>query len=218
MFKNKKAIPLFPTTIWLFQIPTDIFGPINTGLRNKLDQLIAAAADPNHEGGWQTEHDLHTLPEMHELNGYFMNAVNDVLSAFSTKHKDVEITGCWANVSPPGSGHDSHMHPNNFLSAVYYVTVPRGGHRITFWDPRHQIHILAPPVEQFNVHNSDFANLEVNEGMLLLFPAWLVHSVPVNDGNERRISISFNINITDFTGRVSPPTWEPDLPTHPRPL
>ena len=96
MFKNKKAIPLFPTTIWLFQIPTDIFGPINTGLRNKLDQLIAAAADPNHEGGWQTEHDLHTLPEMHELNGYFMNAVNDVLSALSTKHKDVEITGCWA--------------------------------------------------------------------------------------------------------------------------
>jgi len=155
---------------------------------------------------------------MQELNGYFMSAVNDVLNVLSTKHKDVEITGCWANICPSGSGHDSHMHSNNFLSAVYYVTVPPGGNRITFHDPRHQIHILAPPVEQFNVHNSDYANLEVEEGMLVLFPAWLVHSVPVNAGNERRISISFNINFTDFTGRVSPPTWEPDLPTHPRPV
>ncbi len=215
MFQTKEMVPLFPTTLWSFQIPTDTFGRINTGLRNMLDQLIAAAADQDHKGMWQTEHDLHTLPEMQELTGYFLNAVNDVMGVISTKHNDVEITGCWANISPSGSSHRSHMHANNFLSAVYYVTVPRGGHRITFHDPRVQPRIVVPAVKERNVHNANYVNFEAKEGMLLLFPAWLVHSVPVNTANERRISISFNINFTDFTRQISPASWEPNLSTHP---
>jgi len=218
MFENKNSLPLFPTTLWSFQIPADKFNRINTGLRNKFDQLIAAAPDKNHNGSWQTEHDLHTLPEMQELNGYFINAVNDVINAYSTKHKDIEITGCWANISPSGGSHTSHMHPNNYLSAVYYVSLPPGGHRITFHDPRPQIHILAPEYDQINIHNSDNVNFEAKEGTLLLFPSWLVHSVPINTSNELRISISFNINFTDFSGKISPPIWKPDLPTHPKPL
>lgn len=213
MFEAKKALTLFPTTLWLFQIPKETCAPINAALKRKLNELVEAASDENHEGGWQTEHDLHTLPEMQELTGYFMEAVHEVLGAISTKSREVKITGCWANIGPPGSGHDSHIHPNNFLSAVYYVAVPEGGHKITFWDPRHQVHILAPPMKDSNIHNSDYANLQVEEGMLALFPAWLVHSVPANEGDGTRISISFNINFTDFTEQVSPPTWEPDLPT-----
>lgn len=216
MFKTKKAFPLFPTTLWAFQLPAEKFGRINAGLRTKMDQLVAAAPDPNHEGGWQTAHDLHTLPEMRELTDYFTEAVNEVLDAFSVKHKGVKITGCWANISPPGGTHIGHMHPNNFLSAVYYVSVPPGANRITFHDPRHQIHILAPDVKEMNVHNSDYVNIEVEEGMLLLFPSWLIHSVPANASDRRRISISFNINFTEFTARLSPPSWEPDLPTHPK--
>ena len=218
MFHTKRAAHLFPTTLWTFEIPTDAYGRINAGLRNKFDQLIAAAPDQNHKGTWQTAYDLHTQPEMQELNVYFMNAVHEVISVLSTKYKDVEITGCWANISPPGSSHNSHTHPNNFLSAVYYVTVPPGGNQINFHDPRHQTYILVSPVEQSNIHNAEFAEVVVEEGTLLLFPSWLVHSVPANTSNERRISISFNINFTNFTGLLSPPSWEPDLPTHLKPL
>ena len=215
MFQSKKSVPLFPTTLWTFQIPADTFSRINMELRNKLDQLIAAAPDKNPRGFLTTTHDLHTLPEMQELNGYFMNAVNDVIGILSTKHKDVEITGCWANIHPSDSIHRAHSHPNNFLSAVYYVTVPPGGNQITFYDPRMQQYILTPAVGQSNAHNSEHLFFEVEEGMLLLFPAWLVHSVPGGTSNERRISISFNINFTDFTERVSPPRWESNVPTHP---
>ena len=166
----------------------------------------------------QTAHDLHTLPEMQELNGYFMGAVNEVMGILSTKHKDVEITGCWANIHPSDHTHNLHTHPNNFLSAVYYVTVPPGGREITFYDPRIQQYILTPEFEQSNAHNSERMNIEVEEGMLLLFPSWLVHAVAGSTSNERRISISFNINFTDFTARVSPPRWQPNVPTHPKPL
>ena len=214
MFHAKRAAGLFPTTLWTFEIPADVYGRINAGLRNKFDQLIAAAPDKNHKGTWQTAYDLHTQPEMQELNGYFMNAVHEVISVLSTTYKDVEITGCWANISPPGSSHNSHTHPNNFLSAVYYVTVPQGGNQINFHDPRYQSYILASPVEQSNIHNAEYAEIEVEEGSLLLFPSWLVHSVPANNSNERRISISFNINFTNFTELLSAPSWEFDLPTH----
>lgn len=218
MFQTKKAVPLFPTMLWTFQIPPDASGRINMELRNKLDQLIAAAPDQNSRGGFfQTAHDLHTLPEMQELNGYFMNAVNEVIHNLSTKYKDVDITGCWANIHPSDRTHTAHSHPNNFLSAVYYVTAPPGGREITFYDPRIQQYILTPAVEHSNAHNAEHLFFEVAEGTLLIFPSWLVHSVPAGTGNERRISISYNINFTDFSGRISPPQWEPNVPTHPRP-
>ena len=216
MFESKTKVPLFPTMLWTFQIPKDTYSRINTGLRNKLDQLVAAAPDKNSRGGFlQTAHDLHTLPEMQELNGYFMNAVNEVIDILSTKTKDVEITGCWANIHPSDSNHQAHSHPNNFLSAVYYVTVPQGGREITFHDPRIQQYHLTPTFEQSNAYNAEHLTVEVEEGMLLLFPAWLVHSVPGSTSNERRISIAFNINFTDFNGRISPPRWQPNVPTHP---
>ncbi|MCH8917738.1 MAG: 2OG-Fe(II) oxygenase family protein [Proteobacteria bacterium] len=218
MFQTKTKVPLFPTMLWTFQIPTDTFNRINTELRNKLDELIAAAPDDNSRGGFlQTAHDLHTLPEMQELNGYFMNAVNEVIGILSTKHKDVEITGCWANIHPADKSHQAHSHPNNYLSAVYYVTVPPGGREITFYDPRIQQYHLTPAFEQSNAYNAEHLTVEVEEGMLLLFPAWLVHSVPASTSKERRISISFNINFTDFNARISAPRWEPNVPTHPRP-
>ncbi len=94
------------------------------------------------------------------------------------------------------------------------MTALEGGNRITFDDPRQQIHILAPEYEEVNQHNCVNVTSEVNDGLLLLFPSWLVHSVPRNNSGQRRISISYNINFTDFTGRISPPKWQADIDTH----
>ena len=70
-------------------------------------------------------------------------------------------------------------------------------------------------MEHSNAHNAEHLFFEVEEGMLLIFPSWLVHSVPASTSNERRISIAYNVNFTDFSGRISPPNWEPNVPTHP---
>ena len=40
--------------------------------------------------------------------------------------------------------------------------------------------------------------LEIEEGDLLLFPAYLPHGVQENESDEDRIVISFNININNF--------------------
>lgn len=215
MFENKKTFPLFPTTLWAFKVPSSAAERIKRDITAKLDELVAAAPRTNNPF-LQTEHDFHTLPEMRELMGFFTQAVDEVIGALATRPKEMEVTGCWANIHPANSLHRAHSHPNNFLSAVYYVTVPSEGNQIAFFDPRTQHYILTPPVAQSNQYNSEHLFFEVEEGMLILFPSWLVHQVPAGDDDASRVSIAFNVNFKNFCATVSPPNWQPNVPTHPK--
>jgi hypothetical protein len=42
---------------------------------------------------------------------------------------------------------------------------------------------------------------------MLVFPAYLQHSVDPNAGDQERISISFNIMFSSFTENLSKPLW-----------
>jgi uncharacterized protein (TIGR02466 family) len=212
MFEDKQSFPLFPTMVWGFKLPTEDANRINTDITKLLDRLIAQADTKTDK--LQTGHDLHTLPEMGALIRFFMGAVDEVLQALDTKYREMEITGCWANIHPGDFPHRSHSHSNNFLSAVYYVEAPEGGNTISFEDPRIQPTIMFPPVKELNRYTAEYADINVVDGLLLLFPSWLVHSVPPGTSKARRISIAFDVNFSDFSARISPPIWEPNVPTH----
>ncbi len=51
--------------------------------------------------------------------------------------------------------------------------------------------------------------LKVEEGTMLLFPAWLQHAVDANPSGDLRISISFNLMFDDFAQTMSRPAWTP---------
>ena len=123
---------------------------------------------------------MHELDEFHELTESIGVAVRDVLEHLRIGEVAFEITGCWANVNAPGAAHGVHSHPNNFLSGVYYVRAPRGGDTVNFHDPRSQTGILRPPVVELTADNTDQVVVRVDEGTVLLFPAWLPHSVDAN--------------------------------------
>ncbi|WP_369122664.1 putative 2OG-Fe(II) oxygenase [Paraburkholderia piptadeniae] len=52
--------------------------------------------------------------------------------------------------------------------------------------------IFRPPVTELSSHNTDQVVVKVSDGTLLVFPAWLPHSVSVNTSARTRISVSFN--------------------------
>ena len=133
--------------------------------------------------------------------------VRDVLDYLRIGEVAFEITGCWANVNAPGVAHRMHSHPNNFLSGVYYVRVPRGGDTINFHDPRSQTGILRPPVVELSADNTDQVVVLVGEGTVLLFPAWLPHSVDANRGDRDRISVSFNVMLSRYAAELGKPLW-----------
>ena len=115
----------------------------------------------------------------------------------------------WANVNRLGDYHDPHNHPYAYLSGTYYVGVPdsraplrnRADVRpgcITFYDPRSAVNMTAikddPQIEpEFTV--------SPKAGMILMWPAFLMHYVHPNLSDALRISISFNLivkNPTDY--------------------
>ena len=52
------------------------------------------------------------------------------------------------------------------------------------------------------------ADAESKEGRLLIFPAWLKHSVTSNQGQTDRISISFNLMFKNFSETMAAPLWD----------
>jgi len=109
---------------------------------------------------------------------------------------------------PPGTRHVAHQHPNNYLSGVYYLKASEGAPSIAFLDPRSHVHIISPKVRRDNNYNAGRMNIDVRDGMLIIFPAWLVHEVGENRTDESRISVSFNLMFSSFTEKYSPPKWK----------
>jgi len=113
---------------------------------------------------------------------------------------DWQIHG-WANVNRHGDYHDPHNHPHCYLSGTYYVKVPTAGGRnrqrsdlrpnsITLYDPRTGVNMNAIKGDPYI--DPEFTVLP-EPGLLMMWPASLMHFVHPNLSDETRVSISFNI-------------------------
>jgi len=165
-----------------------------------------------HGGQYQTEQTLHHSPEFSHFNEIVHSAANGILNFLSTEHTPLIITGCWANINAPGATHSAHTHSNNYLSAVYYLQADEGAREITFYDPRSQIGAINPVVRETTAKNAAQAHIEISEGMLVLFPSWLQHSVSKNRSSRNRISIAVNLMFSRFGEDMAQPKWRGNIP------
>lgn len=211
--ESTEIVPLFPTLVWKFQLAREAYEPINQKITAKLMELARASPGPSPGGKLQTEQTLHHLPEFQELKEIINIAATGVLDFLKIVYESLELTGCWANISPPGDGHIPHTHPNNYLSGVYYVQTQKGADTISFDDPRPQTNIIAPLTSQITDENAGQIHITTRNGLLLLFPSWLQHRVPRNESDTARISIAFNIMFSRFGETMSHPKWEGNIRT-----
>ena len=197
----------FPTLVWKVQLKAEVHEPIDAKILSALERMRRDAPELLPGQGWQSPHGLHELEEFQDLVACVRRAVKSVLRFLRIGYDAFEMTGCWANVLAKGAAHRAHSHPNNFLSGAYYVRTHAGADTINFHDPRSQAAIIRPPVEQLTAENTDQVVLRVKNGTLLLFPAYLQHSVDPNMSEEERCSISFNIMFSSFSEQLSQPLW-----------
>lgn len=66
---------------------------------------------------------------------------------------------------------------------------------------------MRPPSHELTAYNTDQVVVNICNGTLLLFPAWLPHSVDANGSDRKRISISFNVMFGAFAETMSRPLW-----------
>ena len=195
---NHNIINLFPVSI--HQIDVNGFDKVKDELINYAYDL--QKRDPvgrriSNRGGWQSP-------------TFQVNNKDDVLHSFLIKcftkfptiKESVKIDiESWVNINKPNSYNRKHLHPTCDLAGVLWIKSPKDCGNIVFDNP-HEFQtysLIESYTEEFkqsnNYHHSWF--FKPIEGRLLIFPSHLIHSVNENESNEDRISVSFNIRLSD---------------------
>lgn len=199
---SHQIMSLFPTLISL--VSYDRAEDFNPRGRLRIAELRREGGGIVRDGQWHTGHELHKDPVFRELADFAVKAVADRFEALRYRSSPIAITGFWANVNEPGYQHPSHMHANNFISGVYYLTAPKNAGGIVFHDPRKQ-QVLVPTLSEVTDLNSMAIRLPAVEGQMLLFPSWLEHHTEANRADRPRVSVAFNMMLTGGFG--SPETF-----------
>ena len=114
---------------------------------------------------------------------------------------NLKVESMWININHPYSYNSPHVHPNSYISGVYYVKAePFSGH-LTLKHPSILQPIFTPQglIKEHNECNCSKWSIAPEVGKLVLFPSWIEHDVSQNLSGEDRISIAFN---TTFYDRV----------------
>lgn len=202
-----EVVRLFPTFVWKCQLRSEVCQAIDAAILGWLDRMRRGLPPLDPGTAWQSGAGLHKCEELRTLVSCIHTAVEQVLDFLRIDYRTFQITGCWVNVNAPGAAHKMHAHPNNFLSGVYYVQVQEGADTINFHDPRPETGIIRPPITELTAYNTDQVVVAVNNGTLIVFPAWLPHSVDSNRSEQTRISVSFNVMFSSFAETMGQPLW-----------
>ena len=93
----------------------------------------------------------------------------------------------WFEVAKKGDFHGPHTHGPIGMSAVCYVEFNKYEHTPT---------IFAPPfTDIFNSLTPTYAP-DADEGTLVVFPASLLHWTERNASEQRRVAVSFNVDMS----------------------
>ncbi|MBX3508702.1 MAG: tetratricopeptide repeat protein [Parvibaculum sp.] len=101
----------------------------------------------------------------------------------------------WGTLLSEGGHQHSHIHVGGWMSGVYYVALPptlgKGEAGQDGW-----IEFGHPPPEFDAAFEPHTITLEPREGDAIFFPSYLFHRTLPFSGNERRISLAFDVKPT----------------------
>lgn len=179
--------------------------------RQKFDEGV----NGSNIGGWQSAHDLLNWTGPH---GKRLAEHAAALATANTDHARGELAlawsiDAWANVGAEGAANRAHVHGGAFWSVVYYVRVGEGrGGELVLHDPRLPGLLMHAPELRFKHAGSEVsATVRPRAGLMVMFPAWMSHSVEPWEGSCPRISVAMNIRAAVAGGPSRRPSATPDV-------
>lgn len=201
---------LFPTPLVTFQV--DEPDALNCDLLKEIEARRQAEPGETRSNrqGWHSAYDLFRRKEkaQAQLAGIIREAVEQATRKLAPdadlKKLRMECDG-WINVNPTGAYNTPHDHPGNLWSGTYYVVTPAGNDdsgasgRIEFIDSRSGLadNLVRAPF------TASKCGIRPKPGMLLLFPANLLHWVHPNQAADDRVTIAFNARFSRRTAAAS---------------
>ena len=191
-----EVLELFPTPVYTTGMPVELAGIISF-----LDaQAPNSGSDVANYGERSNNSYILNEPECVEVKKFVLQQVKEFAENVMLYDYDTwELSQSWVSRKQPGQHHMMHTHPNSLISGVFYYGEPsEQTPAIKFHKMQGGINqqVLQPAVKP-DKRSSKFAWKEfaVNfaPGLLLLFPSYLFHSVPINESKTVRSSVAFNV-------------------------
>tara|TARA_R100001086_G_scaffold154783_1_gene82612 strand:+ start:2944 stop:3501 length:558 start_codon:yes stop_codon:yes gene_type:complete len=177
---------IFSESISTINLTNNIKEHIHTLLYNSINEANVLTA--SNRKGIQTKNILDD-----KIFNFFKDPVNNLLNEFGLKICKINITKCWINSNKKDSHNIIHDHQGAHFSAVYYVDVPEGSGNLIFF--RRSSNSVMSDFFKPNTDSAYDYSITPKEGLLVLFPAHILHYVTPGNNEKDRISLSFDIEI-----------------------
>ena len=203
MITNREILKYFPLPIFRYKVEN--YGTFNKELKEyiyKLKEEDNEGIIRSNRGGWHSK--SFAVREKGSIQHRFTQALSsyifDAIKCYGWKciPERIVVSEMWAIINKPSDFNVIHTHPNAYLSAAYYVKAPENAGKFVIEHPLSVARHSYPAIEKKTEFNVKGAALNIEEGDLLLFPAYLPHKVNENKSDQDRIVISFNVQINHF--------------------
>lgn len=194
--KGIEVLGLFPQPVF-----TRVYmGNDLTSTVSFLDRTELMGDMPDQYGYHSKDTYILDAPECAPLKAFVM----DSLKHFGQKvlmydYDEYALSQSWVSHKLPGQHHTMHTHPNSLISGVfYYGESDSSTPAIKFHKPVFGANAsYMAPQYQADRRPSEYAweTFAINHapGLLILFPSYMLHSVPTNESNFTRKSLAFNV-------------------------
>lgn len=151
---------------------------INKNILSLIDKIPNNRIQKNGDKIYHTDWNLPKNFKREYLD-YFVKILNPYLEKISIKlsSNTIKISNIWFQQYNKLDTHTWHTHPESNFTNVYFVELPS---------------------KSLGTEILNYDKLDLNEGDLLTFPAYLYHRSPANITEARKTIISFNSNISDY--------------------
>ena len=183
---------LFPIPVYSDIIKNNDYKQVQEEIANAVANIDVESLSNPWDDTVKTSFNYNTSREFVEQTPYFKNVIKEhVIEYFREVNPrlpviDFKITDSWVNFSEKGGYQNYHSHTFSDLSGCYYFQSTVDDGDIKFKSPS-SAHISS------SILLNKYVAHKPLQGKLLLFPSFLEHAVMMNNTDNTRISVSFNI-------------------------
>jgi uncharacterized protein (TIGR02466 family) len=182
----------FPTEIYRTNLGEDVgkLAPIVEQFMNKFPTAVKVSNMG--ENSFQSKN--YDYGFLEEVKPYWDKIEEICTEIYKMKEVDAEkakIQAYWMNVNGQYSYNTTHTHPFCYYSAVLYLKTPPNCGTLDFQRPDNLHEFIQ--FKKLSVNNFAVFSFTPEVGDLIIFPAYIKHSVGMNMSTDNRISLAFNI-------------------------
>lgn len=198
-----QILELFPKPVLATVLPEVLSKPVPWFYEQ---EMLNEEVDSTNYGERSKNSYILNEPECEELSRSILKIVDKFGETLGYNYDSYKFTQSWLSYKHPGQHHTLHSHPNSLISGVFYFgEYVEDTPAIKFHDNMFGVNAsYISPSKVYDTREIKYAwsqfSINFEPGLLILFPSYLHHSVPINKTDKVRCSLAFNVVPTQGFG------------------